>query len=1428
MSHGALRGAPGGKSETLQGGLKIRGVVMTKNLASCKFACSLLVCLAVLFLCVSPMWAQSGTTGALTGTVTDSSGGVIVGATVTATSLGTGQERTATTDSTGTYKFSLLAAGNYSLKFAASGFKTAQLDSVTVNITATAVLNQRLEVGAQSEHVTVEATAETLQTENVTNGTLVGSKEINDLPLSGRNYTQIIDLSPGVVANVATASAVGNGTQDINVNGSGSDQNNYIMDGVSQTNYGSGGGAQSGNFPGIGIPNPDSIQEFKIQTSQFDAGYGRNPGASVSVTTKSGTNSLHGSAWEFFRNSFLDGNDKFNKQGEVTFQEPNKPQALSQNEFGGALGGPIKKDKLFFFGSYQGFRQKNGIGSNGFGTGVASDVTLLPFNEPDGTRKDETGSIPLNYFPGAPACNYTTYRSYLGCVFGGTPYFGGPTSATSCNPFFITPPTPGLPTCNTGLGTGVTVAPDGSNINQVAVNLLQAPGSKGKFNNGFYMPSIPFSGGSPVCNWQTSNCAVSLSVPIIASEDQYLGNADWVMNAKNTLSEKYFFSRDPQSQSFVCLGIFNPAANQCLPGAPEDVTYTATNAILKLTTIVTSNIVNEVHTSFQRQTTVAVGGSYVSACSVGIIPVLNAGAPCPEANPSANPVLNQIPTFSIGGFVGGTGGGWNQGGNFFASATNFFNTYEAADNVSWNHGKHTVRTGFEYDRIQYNWTLPSRGGFGFLNSADFLTSSSGAPDTGTAPGVNTGGVTINFQGLGQPNGNKHYLRVNGFNAFVQDDIKVTSKLTVNVGVRWEYDGWPSDAKGIFTNTWASQAEINNTGSFFLGNQVAKYAGGLGDPTQANQIGTLSGFVVQSNYNPNAPVCGTYTAAGPCGYAAPAGVFQSTLNGAQYTYVGGATGVLTNTNKTLMGGFPAYAFAPRFGVAWQPVDKMVVRAGYGIFYDRVYANLLANNQAGNPPYAGTVPQPPAGSSNAPTLDNPDPVPGTFGWTPRTLWVNGGSAATGATTILGLNGGVGIGGSSDSQFLQVPLIQEYTLDMQYQLGHNWVADIGYVGTHGTHLYDWNRPVNVGLLVPGAPNGPTDPQNEMMVVGSGFRGTPASLPFNDPNNTNPATQVLENTTGNVAGRVSYLGFGTGSVATTGTYGDSLYNSLQASLKHQFANGIFVQASYTWSKLITNVNASVSGAGIAAGGNVLSGNAGSNDPLNLGQQYGLAAFNRPQRLVIAYTYNLPWMHTEGLSGKAFGGWSISGVTTIQDGNPFTVVDSRAGLIYYGAGAPPNASIPFGSSDGRAELASAGNCNGFGVCRSTIPIATSGSNDSRLNDWINPNAFQAPPCIGGMTEGECATSGGSFGWGNSAVGSISGPGQNNWDFSIMKNTPLKEGITMQFRTEFYNVWNHAQFNPPNNNLETFTNSPITNQFGVITSSSVPPRVIQFALKFLF
>ena len=1295
---------------------------MSKNLGCLKFVLSFFLCFAILFLCISPVLAQTSGTGALTGTVTDPSGAVISGAAVTATNKGTGQARTETTDSSGVYKFSLLPAGAYSVKFAAPGFKTSEVPSVAVNVTETPVLNEKLEIGAQTSEVTVEATVETVQTQNATVGNLVGARTVTDLPLSTRNYTQIIDLSPGVVANVASASAIGNGTQDINVNGSGSDQNNYQMDGASITNYASGGAGQSGNYAGIGIPNPDAIQEFKIQTSQYDAGFGRNPGASVNVVTKGGGNQFHGAAWEFFRNEALNANDYLYRLTEVKESAPNKQQVLRQNEFGGTLGGPIKKDKLFFFGSYQGFRQLNGIGSDGFATGYSPGVTMLPWTNSCGTRAD--------------GCKGQTYAAYLGSLFAG----------------------------QKGFIDGVPVAANGSNISPTAIAVLQAPGPQGGFNKGFYIPTQPTA-----CPVTGTGCTINISQPVQANEDQFLANSDYIISSKHTLSERYFLSNDPQIQSFTCL-------SSCLPGAPEHATYTTHEGVLKLTSVLTSNFVNEARISFQRNVTNSQDGVTLTGCSVGIASIFGNGVPCATLPAGTNREATLIPVLGSAG-VGAGPGGWTAGGNFFAADTNYINSFQYADQVSWTHGKHTIRAGVEFERVQWNWTLPSvnRGDISFWNTADFLES--GTPGT-------FGTMLFNFATITPPSGPLHYNRINAFSSFVQDDFKVSSHLTVNLGLRWEYNGWPDDTTGFFTNVWPSKAALVNTGSFYLA---------------PGSVGSLAGYVVPSNYKPNVPICGNPTAPVACGYTAAPGVVAG--------YLGGATGIFTNSNKTLLPASPNHNFAPRLGFAWQPLggNKFVVRGGWGMFYDRVYGNLLVDNQQGNPPYASNG----AGGFFPATfglsLANPfNPVK--LGWQPRTVAIVGGAAGNQNLAADGVTSSQ-LTGTSDSNTMTTPLIYEYNLDLQYEFAHSWVADLGYVGTHGTKLYDWSRDINVPLLVAGAPNGPTDVQNSKLVT--------ANIPFNDPANTTPITTNLVS---NLLGRVPYLGYGAGNLATTFTDGASIYNSLQASLKHNFSHGLTIQASYTWSKLITNVNSSEAGGGISASGNVLSGGANLNNPSDLRQQYGLAAFNRPQRFVLSYSYDLPWKHTDGFSGKLLGGWTVSGVATFQDGEPFSIVDSTGGTIYYGTG---------GSANARAQLADPINCTKYGVCQSGIPVATPGGVESRINGYINRAAFTTEPCIGGTVVGACATSGGGTGFGNSAVGIISGPGQNNWDITLMKNTKVTEGLTVQFRSEFFNAFNHAQFNPPSAGSSSYNNLNTTT-LGQITSTSVPPRVIQFALKFLF
>jgi hypothetical protein len=402
-----------------------------------------------------------------------------------------------------------------------------------------------------------------------------------------------------------------------------------------------------------------------------------------------------------------------------------------------------------------------------------------------------------------------------------------------------------------------------------------------------------------------------------------------------------------------------------------------------------------------------------------------------------------------------------------------------------------------------------------------------------------------------------------------------------------------------------------------------------------------------------------------------------------------------------------------------------------------------------------------------------------------------------------------------------VQQYNLEIQYEVAHNWIAQVGYVGSHGIHLYDWGRNINIDYLVAGAPNTPAGLAHEI---------PSSALPFNDPNNPTANWQTT-NTTNNTLLRVPYLGFDPVGVPPTVTDGDALYNSLQAVLRHQFSHGLMIQAAYTWSKSITNVNASEAGGGIAAPGNVLSGSLNSNNPLDSRQQYGPAAFNRPQRFVMSYTYDLPWKQKKGLSDKLLGGWTISGVTTVQDGQPITITDGNGGTIY---------GYVAGSSDSRALLAQPVNCNAQGNCNSNVPLTSPGSVESRLNNYFNTAAFaqfsalpaSSPLCVGGTlnsggsSSAPCGSAGSTFPgagtlFGNSKVGAVLGPGQFNWDIALAKITPITEGTHLEFRAEFYNVFNHAQFNPPVNAV-TATN------FGQITSTSVAPRIIQFGLKFLF
>ncbi len=299
------------------------------------------------------LWAQ--TTGTISGTVTDQSKAVIPGVNVVVYETATGARRQTTTNNAGAYAFPLLPPGTYELDFTRPSF--APLKKITVlNVTDHIAVNAVLQVGSMTQQVTVVSTGTELQTEDETLGRVVNGKAIRDLPLATRNFTQILTLSPGTSAPLNNATALGRGTQDISDNGARTGSNGIYIDGLDAVNIHINSAANNAFASNsVVTPSPDAIQEFKVQTGLYDVDAGLSGGANISLITSSGTNQFHGSIFEYLRNDALNANLYFFNQEGVARPE------LRQNQYGGTFGGPVIHRKLFFFFSYQGTRQVNGV-----------------------------------------------------------------------------------------------------------------------------------------------------------------------------------------------------------------------------------------------------------------------------------------------------------------------------------------------------------------------------------------------------------------------------------------------------------------------------------------------------------------------------------------------------------------------------------------------------------------------------------------------------------------------------------------------------------------------------------------------------------------------------------------------------------------------------------------------------------------------------------------------------------------------------------------------------------------------------------------------------------------------------------------------------------------------------------------------------------
>jgi hypothetical protein len=668
-----------------------------------------LICLAA-----GSCFSQTPTTGALTGTVKDSSGAVLPGVEVTVTNEATGVKRIVKTDGAGAYLVGLLSPGSYTVEFSGPGFKVQKQPGTLINVTETARLDVALQVGTQTEEITVQGQAGLLQTETSTLGRVVGGQTVEGMPLVNRNYTQILNLYPGVQADVNNAGQLGRNSPDLWVNGGRAIDNSYSMDGAHVDNFGAAKAGDWLGYSGISIPNPDAIQEFKVQTSLYDAGYGRSSGANVNVVTKSGTNQFHGDVFEFFRNNVLNANDFFLKRNNQS-----RP-VLKQNQFGGILGGPVKKDKLFFFASYQGTRQRNGLG----------DQSLQSAFLPPLTNDRSAATLGAKFCP---------QRGSLG---------------------------------------GVAIACNGSNINPVALALLNRKLPDGRF----VIPTPQVI--------QSSGTGVSVFSEVSKfTEDQVIGNMDFVQSSRNTWSGRWFWSRDPQISAFTRTG-------SNIPGSGGLNNFRNQNFVLRLTSIITPTIVNEAKLSFLRNSGSLFNLQPTKTTDVGM------------TGPGQIEVLPQIIVQGL----------FTLGGN----NNDFFNTAVTggglADQVSLVRGKHNIRVGFEVGPTRDNFDLygNKRGSLTFRSFADFLLGMSAAQNGSQFSNVFTSSA------LNGPTDRQY--RVMDYAGFVQDDYKIANQLTLNLGFRWDHFGGVSEARGFLTNFNPALA--------------------INPPPAA---GTLAGYIVPDNF-----------------------------------------------------------------------------------------------------------------------------------------------------------------------------------------------------------------------------------------------------------------------------------------------------------------------------------------------------------------------------------------------------------------------------------------------------------------------------------------------------------------------------------------------------------------------------------------------------
>ena len=914
---------------------------------------------ATLVVCAAPLFGQ--TLGELTGRVSDPSGAAVAGALLTLTNTNTNGVRTTNSTDSGDYAFPSVPPGFYRLKTEHTGFKSATSNDIEIQVQQTVRLDIALQVGQVSESIEVSATADLLQEENASVGTVIENKGITELPLNGRQYLNLVALAANVNTLASASGQAGSreggdrASQSISAGGQRIMFDYFTLDGVTNTD------PDFNTY--VVLPSIDAIQEFKVQTGVYPAEFGHQA-SQINVLTKSGGNAYHGALFDFVRNDVFDSIPYA-----FTSNHPKK-SPFKWNDYGFEIDGPVRIPKLF-----NGKNRLFFMANDEWKTQRQNSQTLYTLP----TAAEQQGNL--------SALSATIYD----------PATGGPTGATKT-------PFPG---------------------NIIPTNRLDPISLK--FLNYYAAASLPTA---------NNNYPFFVSSPL--NRDGFTLRIDFVESSKSQWTGRYSWGDENQSSNG-------------LGGLGSKIITNYEQYLGSNTRTLTPSLVNEARYGYTRifnsiGTLSAFNNNVVAALGV---PGLQAGLPATWG----------IPAISLNG-DGFSGIGDNTDGPYVIQD----NSLQMVDNLSWIKGKHTFRFGFEYTRQNFNQVGNqfSRGNFVFQpNATQSPTHAGGDAFAEFLLGdlyQSTVAVAI---------ASANYQR-NTETAFADDTYKITPKLTLALGLRYELTPpWVDQLGNDFTvaipQIFFSPQAPQSMWPYFVrqGNCTNPYQGLSINWT--NTAGTAG-----SSANP-APICSN-------------GKYPDALMQTQYAN-----------------------FAPRVGISWSPDSKLVVRAGFGLFYNQDIGNAyfdMARN------IAGRVTQ--TSGQNG----------GTVG-VPNLFYSNAVPGGSGAVAQIPPPYAY-----ADAYSHKTSYTMQYLLNVQRTVGGNWVFEVGYLGTLSHHLFGF-QDANQGIPF-------------------GYIGNGAVTP--------------------VAQRLPFLNYGVIQLVQDG--GNANYNALSIKATRRFSQGISVIGSYTWSKSIDDTS--------------------------------------------------------------------------------------------------------------------------------------------------------------------------------------------------------------------------------------------------------------------